>query len=97
MTRFDELSAPDLSVLHIDLEKLSPAKDVLTWSSTHFASTLIHEQTCGAYNPHFRQLIHIACKVAAEMGIEFKDALDYYRYPIEEKVYTNLYNRHLRL
>lgn len=70
---------------------------MLSWSSTLLANTLIHEQTCGDYNPHFRQLIHIAYKVAAEMGIEFKDALDYYRYIIEEEVYTNLFNRHLRL
>ncbi|MFA5815985.1 MAG: tagaturonate epimerase family protein, partial [Bacteroidales bacterium] len=88
MIRFDELSAPYLSVLHIDSEKLPPSKEVLTWSSAHFANTLIHEQTCRDYNPHFRQLIHISYKAAAEMGKEFMDALDYYRDPIEEQVYT---------
>ncbi|TSA34486.1 MAG: hypothetical protein D4R64_11765 [Porphyromonadaceae bacterium] len=94
--RFDELAAPYLSVLHIDTEKLPPSKEVLTWSSAHFANTLIHDQTCRDYNPHFRQLIHISYKVAAEMGKEFMDALDYYRDPIEEQVYTNLIDRHLR-
>lgn len=96
MIRFDELSAPYSSVLHIDPEKLPPPKEVLTWSSAHFANTLIHEQTCRDYNPHFRQLIHISYKAAAEMGKEFMDALDYYRDPIEEQVYTNLYDRHLK-
>jgi len=96
MIRFDELSAPYSSVLHIDPEKLPPAKEVLTWSSAHFAKTLIHELTCRDYNPHFRQLIHISYKAAAEMGKEFMDALDYYRDPIEEQVYTNLIDRHLR-
>jgi len=96
MARFDELAAPYSTVLHIDTDKLPPSKEVLTWSSAHFANTLIHEQTCRDYNPHFRQLIHIAYKVAAEMGGEFMGALDYYRDPIEEQVYTNLYDRHLK-
>jgi hypothetical protein len=94
--RFEELAAPYASVLHIDPAKLPPAKEVLSWTSAHFANTLIHEQSCRDYNPHFRQLIHIAYKVAAEMGKEFMDALDYYRDPIEEQVYTNLIDRHLR-
>jgi hypothetical protein len=59
MTRFDELYAPYISVLHFDRKKLPPAKEVLSWSSTLFANTLIHEQTCGDYNPHFRQLMDI--------------------------------------
>ncbi len=96
INRFDEFSAPYLSVLHLDPEKLPPVKDVLTWSSSHFANTLIHDQNCRDYNPNFRQLIHIAYKAAAEMGTEFMDALDYYRDPIEEQVYTNLIDRHLR-
>jgi len=45
MIRFDELSGPYSSILHIDPEKLPPSKEVLTWSSLHFANTLIHEQT----------------------------------------------------
>lgn len=94
--RFDDLAAPYLSVLHIDPEKLPSYKEVLSWSSVHFARTLIHDQTCRDYNPHFRQLVHISYKVAAEMGKEFMDALEYYRDPIEEQVYINLIDRHLR-
>lgn len=96
IARFEELSSPYSSVLHIDPEKLPPSKEVLTWNSARFANTLIHEQSCRDYNPHFRQLIHISYKVAAEMGREFTDALEYYRDPIEEQVYTNLIDRHLR-
>lgn len=96
MMRFEELSAPYSSVLHIDPKKLPPSKEVMTWSSEHFANSLIHLQTCKDYNPHFRQLIHISYKVAAEMGSIFLDALDYYRDPIEEQVYTNLIERHLK-
>jgi hypothetical protein len=96
MIRFDELSAPYSAVLHIDPEKLPPVTEVSHWKSSHFARTLIHDQNCRDFNPHFRQLIHISYRAAAEMGKEFMDALDYYRDPIEEQVYTNLIDRHLR-
>lgn len=96
MNRFEELTAPYRSVLHLDPEKLPPVKEVMTWKSAHFANTLIHEQSCREYNPHVRQLIHISYKVAAEMGNEFLDALDHYRDPIEEQVYKNLIDRHLK-
>lgn len=95
MMRFEELSAPYSSVLHIDREKLPPSKEVLTWSSSHFTKTLVHDQDCRDYNPHFRQLIHISYKAAAGMGSEFTGALNHYRDPIEEQVYTNLISRHL--
>lgn len=93
--RFAELSAPYESVLHIDRSQLPPPKEVMTWNSAHLAKTLIHDKSCRDYNPHFRQLVHIAYKIAAEMGMEFMDALEHYREPIEEQVYVNLFNRHL--
>jgi hypothetical protein len=96
LLRYNELAAPYAAVLHIDVKKLPPAREVLGWNSGHFARTVIHDQLCREYNLHFRQLIHIAYKVAAEMGGEFRDALEFYRDPIEEQVYTNLYDRHLR-
>jgi hypothetical protein len=96
LLRYNELAAPYAAVLHIDVKKLPPAREVLGWNSGHFARTVIHDQLCREYNLHFRQLIHIAYKVAAEMGGEFCDALEFYRDPIEEQVYTNLYDRHLR-
>jgi hypothetical protein len=96
ISRFDELAGPYSSVLHIDHKKLPPPKEVLSWNSARLSKTLIHDQSCREYNPHFRQLVHISYKVAAEMGMEFMDALDHYRGPIEEQVYTNLYDRHLR-
>lgn len=96
LTRFDEMAVPYSSVLHIDTNKLPPVKDVLTWNSTRFSGTLIHDQACREYNSHFRQLIHISYRVASEMGAEFMDALEYYRDPVEEQVYTNLIERHLK-
>jgi len=95
MGRFDELAQPYATVLHIDRDKLPPVNEVLHWKADRYAKTLIHDKNCEDYNPHFRQLIHIAYKIAAEMGSEFLDALDYYRDSVEEQVYTNLYDRHL--
>jgi hypothetical protein len=65
------------------------------WSPARFANTLIHDSTCRDYNPNVRQLIHISYKIAAEMGLEFLDALTHYRDSIEEQVYNNLYHKHL--
>jgi hypothetical protein len=94
LSRYDEMAAPYLAVLHIDPQRLPPAKEVLGWKGSRFKETLEHNQECRHYNPDFRQLVHISYKVAAEMRGEFTDALEYYRDPVEEQVYQNLYDRH---
>ncbi len=96
LRRYDELAAPYANVLHIDPNRLPPAEAVLKWKADRYARTLTHDPACSDYNPHFRQLIHISYKIAAEMGGEFLDALGYYRDSVEEQVYTNLYDRHLK-
>lgn len=96
MNRYEELTAPYASVLHLDHGQLPSVADVLSWKSERFVKTLVHDQSVREYNPHFRQLIHVAYKVAAEMGQEFLDALEYYREPVEEQVYVNLLERHLK-
>ncbi len=94
--RFDELSGPYKTVLHVDRKCLPAPREVMTWNSGRLSRSLIHDPTCPDFNPHLRQLIHISYKVAAEMGNEFRDALVHYRTPIEEQVYTNLLDRHLK-
>lgn len=93
--RYEELTAPYKAVLNIDPAYLPVARDVLSWRSDRFVKSLVHESTEALFNPHFRQLIHVAYRIAAEMGNEFTDALDHYRDPIEEQVYDNLLKRHL--
>jgi hypothetical protein len=41
-------------------------------------------------------LIHVAYKIAVEMGDEFKNALDENREVIEENVKYNILERHLK-
>ena len=96
MGRYDELAGPYSTVLHISRNQLPPVKEVLGWKADRFTKTLTHDQRIREYNPNFRQLMHIAYKIAAEMGPEFLDALDYYRDSVEEQVYTNLLDRHLK-
>jgi len=49
-----------------------------------------------AYNPDFRQLLHIAYKIAAEMGRRYLDALDKYEDIIAKNVTENIYERHIK-
>ncbi|MDX1639735.1 MAG: hypothetical protein R3281_17375, partial [Balneolaceae bacterium] len=47
------------------------------------------------FNPHLRQLLHCAYKIAGEMGREFTDALEQHADVIGENVRKNLYVRHI--
>ena len=47
-------------------------------------------------NINFRQLIHVAYKVAAEMGNDYTDLLKKYEQIIGQCVEDNIYERHLK-
>jgi hypothetical protein len=96
LSRFDELCAPYASVIDIDKDKLSNPKVVDKWSGQEFASRLCHDQSAKAYDPHLRQLLHVAYKIAAEMGADFLNALEKYRDIIALNVTENIYKRHIR-
>ena len=87
--RFDELCGPYPDRL--------PSVDVLdTWSGENFAAALRHDPSCVDYNLHLRQLLHVAYKVAAEMGDRYLQALDEFEAVIAENVTANIYERHLK-
>ena len=94
--RFDELCAPYASVVDIDRGRLPSPDAVGQWDGERFAASLRHDAACEAYNPHFRQLLHVAYKVAAEMGDRFTLALERHADAIAPNVTQNLYDRHLR-
>ena len=96
LSRMDELCGPYETVIDIDREKLPTAQEVDKWDGERFASALRHDQSCEHYNINFRQLLHVAYKVAAEMGTRFSDALDKYEDIIAENVTENIYERHIR-
>lgn len=96
LERFDELCGPYWAVIDIDSKAL-PTPDVLdAWSGEDFAAALRHDPSCARYNSHLRQLLHVAYKVAAEMGERYLDALDQFEAVIAENVTENIYERHLK-
>jgi tagaturonate epimerase len=94
--RKDELCAPYADVIDIDESKLPSAAEVNSWSSDKFANTLRHIPGHPDYNPNFRQLIHVAYKVAAELGVTYTSLLEKYADVVGSCVEENIYDRHLK-
>ena len=94
--RFGELCGPYATVIDIDTAELPTAEQVEKWDGQSFASALRHDQSCEQYNPNFRQLLHVAYKIAAEMGTRFTNALDRHEDIIAQNVAENIYERHIK-
>lgn len=94
--RFDELCGPYATVINIDKDQLPLPEIVDGWSGEEYADALRHDLSCGKYNPNFRQILHVAYKVAAEMGGRYLEALDKFEDVISQNVTENIYERHLR-
>ncbi|MGC9151800.1 MAG: tagaturonate epimerase family protein [Microbacter sp.] len=92
----EQLCAPYADVIEIDATRLPPAEEVKSWSSEKFANTLRHIPGHPDYNPNFRQLIHVAYKVAADMGESYTDLLEKHADIIGACVEENIYDRHLK-
>jgi tagaturonate epimerase len=91
----DELCAPYATVIDIDPQRLPTPNAVASWTSEQFTSALRHNPADPAYNPSFRQLLHVGFKVAAKMGRRYLDLLDANEAVIARNVTENLYNRHI--
>ena len=94
--RFGELTGPYASVVDIEKGRLPSPGDVAGWDSCKFANTLRHVPSCPDYNSDFRQLLHVAFKVAAEMEGRFTGALIANREHIARNVTANLFQRHIK-
>jgi len=94
--RFEELKPPYAPVIDIDPGKLPDPKDVAAWDQEKYVNALRHVESSPDYNPHFRQLIHIAFKVAAEMGELFLQAVKTNQVTVARNVTDNLLERHLK-
>ncbi|MFX1572974.1 MAG: tagaturonate epimerase family protein [Promethearchaeota archaeon] len=94
--RFDELCVPYEKVININKDKLIKPKIVNNWTNEKFVKTLRHDLSCNDYNPHFRQLFHIAYKIAAEMDSRYLKVLNKYKRLIEKCVTNNIYEKHLK-
>ncbi|MHC4679860.1 MAG: tagaturonate epimerase family protein [Planctomycetota bacterium] len=82
LPRFDELCGPYAAVIDIDPARLPGVEEVDQWDEL--------------YNADVRQLLHVAYKVAAEMGPRFTGALDKHEDVIAQNVTENIYERHIQ-
>jgi tagaturonate epimerase len=92
----EELCAPYATVIDIDPTKLPQPKEVNGWTSVQYISALRHEESNKAYNPSFRQLLHVGFKVAAKMGDRYLKALEANEEVVARNVTTNLFERHIK-
>jgi tagaturonate epimerase len=91
-----ELCAPYAAVIDIDPKKLPTPEEVAGWTSEQFTGALRHDQKNAAYNPSFRQLLHVGFKVAAKMGARYLEALEANEEFVARNVTANLFERHIR-
>jgi len=92
----DALCAPYASVIDIDAEKLPSANEVNGWSGDQYANALRHVQEHPDFNAHFRQLLHIAFKLAAKEGTRYTDLLKANEEVVAKNVTENIYDRHFK-
>ena len=92
----DVLCAPYASVIDIDAAKLPTAEEVNGWTGDQYANALRHVQEHPEFNQHFRQLLHIAFKLAAKEGARYTDLLKANAEVVGKNVTENLYDRHFK-
>ncbi|HXE07302.1 MAG TPA: tagaturonate epimerase family protein [Acidobacteriaceae bacterium] len=92
----DELTGPYATVIDIDESKLPSVDEVNGWSGKQYAAALRHDQKNPAYNPSFRQLLHVGFKIAAKMGPKYINALEANEDVIAKHVTENLWERHIK-
>jgi len=96
LAQVDTLCQPYATVIDIDANELPSAAEVDAWSSEQYAAALRHDRSNPAYNPHLRQLLHVAYKVAAMMGEYYYCALREFETDVARNVTENLWERHIK-
>lgn len=92
----DEFCAPYAAVIDIEKSRLPSAAVVNGWTSGQLIGALRHDQKNPAFNPSFRQLLHVSFKVAAKMGARYYAALEKHEAVIAKNVTDNLVERHVK-
>ena len=83
-------------MIDIDPSALPTESAFNTLSGPDTAATIRHLLTDPRFNPHVRQLLHIAFKVAAKEGARYTTLLTTHRQIVAKQVTENLFERHLR-
>ncbi len=87
---------PYATVVEIDRAKLPSSATVDSWSADDLVGRLRHDQSHPHYDVNLRQFVHVAFRVAAEMGDEWTGALDAAGEVAGRCVTENLFDRHIR-
>jgi hypothetical protein len=66
------------------------------WTTAQFVGALRHDPTNPAFNPSFRQLLHVGFKVAAQMGDRYLNMLRACESAVSRNVTANLYDQHIK-
>jgi hypothetical protein len=96
ISRFEELTKPYATVIDINIEHLPTPEEVNGWDNITFTETLRHDVGNLNYNPEFRQLLHVAYKVAAEFGDSFLQLVNENEKIIGQFVTENIYYNHIK-
>jgi len=96
LEHIDALCGPYAAVIDIDRRMLPSIGAVADWSGEQFVAALRHDQRSPSYNPHLRQLLHVAYKIAARMGDRYYAAVEKHEAIIAGNVTANLFERHLK-
>lgn len=96
LDRIDELTSPYATVIDIDRGQLPTVQEVARWTGRQFAGALRHDQSNPSYNVHFRQLLHVSYRIAAEYSNVYLHHLMANRELVGQQVSENLYERHIR-
>lgn len=96
LDRYLELAGPYSTVIDIHKDKLPTGEEVNGWDGDKFANSLRHIEGHADYNPHFRQLLHVAYKLAAEKGDGYMALLQEHKEIVGRNVTENLYERHIK-
>jgi hypothetical protein len=96
LAQIDALSGPYASVIDIDPARLPAAAEVSVWSGPRLAAAIRHVPQNPEFNPHVRQLLHVAFKLAAKKGTRYTDLLAANREIVAHQVTENLFERHMK-
>jgi len=92
----EQLCAPYATVIDIDPARLPDPAQVESWDEQQYTSALRHDPGNPEYNPHFRQLLHVGYKIAAQMGRRYLDTVEKYEAVVSRNVTQNLFERHIK-
>jgi hypothetical protein len=96
LDRYEELAGPYSTVIDIDTSRLPSPAEVDGWDGETLANTLRHIPNHPQYNLHFRQLMHVSYKLAAEKGETYINLLRQHKDIVGQQLTEKINDRHIK-